>query len=78
MMQPSKEEIIQKLNGIVDDNISREQVSNWAMDYINNDEIHVADTKAWDLLMKVGSVELMNNPKEYLYSVDDIKKWIRD
>lgn len=39
MKQPTKHTIIEKMEGLLLKKLSREDISEWAMDYIRNDEM---------------------------------------
>ncbi len=78
MEQPSKLEIIIKLNGILDRTISRDEIVNWAMEYIECDDLEVVNLENWKLLVAIGGLDLIEKPNVYLYSDDDIREWIRE
>ncbi len=75
-MQPKMLTIIEKLNGILKGEISRDDVASWSLQFINDDDMRIDDLKAWELLTLVGSVDLYDSPETYLYEDDDISKWI--
>ncbi len=76
MKQPSKQEIISKLKKVLSEEISREEVSNWAIRYINNDELEIDDYTTWELLKDIGGIDIMESMNTYLYSDEDINSWI--
>jgi len=76
--EPTLEEIINKLKQVLDGKISREEVSDWAMGYLNNDELKVNNLNSWELLKVVGSIDLFLAPDEYMYDENDIKSWINE
>lgn len=78
MIQPNIQTILEKLNEILVGNLSREDVTDWAMKYVEDDEMQITDLKAWELLKQVGGIDLIESPDNYLYSDDDIRKWISD
>lgn len=57
---------------------TREQVVEWAMHFIKCDELEIVDIIARDLLRIDGGLDMLESPGVYLYSLDDIKKWIAD
>lgn len=75
-MQPKMLIIIEKLNGILNGEISRDDVSSWSLQFIDDDDMRIDDLKVWELLKLVGSVDLYDSPESYLYMDDDIRKWI--
>ena len=77
MKQPTKNEITNKLNDLFLDKISRESVSEWAMEYIKNDkDIDIKDINAWHYLVAISVIDLMISPGKYLYTKEDINDWI--
>lgn len=76
MKQPSIEEIIRKLKKVLMGELTREQVTNWAMFFIDNDELEISDFSAWEFLKDVGGLDVIEAPDIYLYSFEDINKWI--
>lgn len=79
MIQPKIEEINNKLKKVIDNEISREEVGSWALNFIQNDEnIEIRNLKAWHYLVSVSSIDEMIAPDEYLYSIEDIREWIEE
>lgn len=78
MKQPKNEEIIKALEKILMQESTREEIADWAMGFIDDDDIEITDFSAWELLKTAGGVDLINCPEEYLYSHEDIRKWIAD
>lgn len=79
MIQPKREEIIHRLQAVVADQITREAVGTWALEFIINDEyVEIDDWKAWQDLVSISSIDLMVAPNEYLYSIEDIQAWIEE
>jgi len=78
LLQPTKEQIINELEKVMREESSREEVVDWAMNFIDCDEMEITDFVAWDFLKVVGGLDMIASPDEYLYSHDDIKKWISD
>lgn len=78
MIQPSKELINNELEKVLMEEATREEVSDWAMHFIESDELEIVDFVAWDLLKAVGGLDIIESPDVYLYSFEDIRKWILD
>ena len=77
MQQPKADEITNKLNEVIVQKTTREEVGQWALEFIvNDDNLEINDIKAWHYLVTVSSVDEMIAPDEYLYSIEDIKEWI--
>lgn len=79
MIQPQRDEITNKLKKIIDNEITREEVGRWALEFIRNDDnVEIKDIKAWHYLVSVSIIDEMIAPDEYLYSIEDIEGWIEE
>ncbi len=77
--QPSVNEIQNRLKAVINGSESRENVSDWAMEYIRNDEnVEVCDYKAWHFLVTVSNADAMTEPGKYLYCNEDFADWIKE
>ena len=77
MKQPTKQEITKKLNEVIMGRISREDVSEWAMEYIRNDgDVYIENVNSWHYLVAISNIDEMLSPNEYLYNECDIAKFI--
>ena len=78
MNQPTKEEITQKINMVLDGSLTRESVCVWAVNYIRNDEqICVDDLEAWHYLVEISNIDEMIGPNDYLFHEDDIQSIVK-
>lgn len=78
MKQPTREEITQKIEKVLDGSLTREAVYMWAMDYIVNDDlIDVDDLKAWHYLVAVSNIDEMIAPDKYLFCEEDIQAIVK-
>lgn len=79
MKQPTKQEITKKINDVIIGRISREDVSEWAMEYIRNDgDVYIEDLNSWHYLVAISKIDEMLSPNEYLYDDSDIAKLIEE
>lgn len=79
MEQPTKIEIDNKLNELIEERILREDISEWALYYIRNDEnIEIVDLNAWRYLVAISNVDEMISPNNYLYAIEDIQQWMKE
>jgi hypothetical protein len=76
MSQPTREEIIDKLKMILLGKLTREEVADWASEYVMQDEPNISDETVWELLQTVSGVDLKDSPDEYLHVEQDIIDWI--
>ena len=78
MKQPTREEIAQKINMVLDGSITRESVCRWAVDYIrNDDQICIDDLEAWHYLVEISDIDEMIGPNDYLFNEDDIQEILK-
>lgn len=78
MKQPTREEITQKINMVLDGSITRESVCRWAVDYIrNDDQICIDDLEAWHYLVEISDIDEMIGPNDYLFNEDDIHEIVK-
>jgi hypothetical protein len=73
MGQPTKEEINNKLKLNLHGKLSREEVADWASEYVLQDEANISDETVWELLQVVSGVDLQLRPE---HIDQDIKDWI--
>lgn len=74
MKQPTIEEITKKIIKVLDESISREEVSEWAIDYIRNDDkVEIDDIKSWHYLVEISNIDEMIEPDVYLFDEEDIR-----
>lgn len=77
-MQPTKEEVLSRFEFILQGEISREEVADWASEYVMHDSPNVTDETVWELLILACGIDLKNSPDEYLHDEQNIKDWIKE
>jgi len=80
MQSPTIEELIMKLQQVLEGGLSREEVSDWAMKasevYERESSLSQHEISLWKCLDVVGGIDLKDSPSEYLHNEQDIKGWI--
>ena len=80
--KPTIEEIIKKLQQVIEGKISREAVSNWAekaSQYFEvEDSLNQNDISIWKALDVLMGIDLKESPEDYLHNEADIRNWIND
>ena len=78
MKQPTREEITQKVEMVLDGRLKREAICIWAVNYIRNDEqICIYDLEAWHYLVEISNIDEMIGPNEYLFHEYDIQAIVK-
>lgn len=75
---PSRADVTKKIEMLLSDSISREEISNWAVSIITSDEINIKDKLLWDTITSLGAVDLPSTDRDYLYQKSDFESWISD
>lgn len=78
---PTVEEIIKRLNLVLEGSLTREEVSNWAeywsRKFIDEHGLSEYNLLVWKYLDVVSGVDLKDSPISYLHSDEDIVEWIQ-
>jgi hypothetical protein len=61
---------------IIEGSLSREEVADWASEYVMQDEPGITDKEVWQPLQITSGVDLKDSPDEYLHVEQDIIDWI--
>lgn len=75
---PTRDELIGRLQRLCSGQESREDVAAWAMSIIDDDSLRVTDQLVWDVLKRLGAVDLPAPDREFLYTVIDFKEWLSE
>lgn len=79
MKQPTREEITQKIQLVLNEKITRESVYEWAQNYIRNDDIiELEDIDAWHYLIAISNIDEMIAPNNYLFDKEDIQNIMKE
>ncbi len=71
---PERSEIKEKLASLRSGISSREDISKWAMQFID-DDIRIDDPGAWEVIKSMGGADLHGIDRAYLYGKDDFEDW---
>lgn len=84
MKTPRIPDIISKLELVLENKLSREEVSDWAYKWMMTLENKEGwETTDYDILVfqgltKVYGTDLLNRPTEYLHCEEDIRDWVKE
>jgi len=78
LSMPTREDLIGRLQRLCSGQESREGIAAWAMSIIDDDSLRVTDQLVWDVLKRLGAVDLPAPDREFLYAVTDFKEWLSE
>lgn len=76
MREPAKQEIIDKLELVLQNKLTKEEVADWASKYVVTDDYPVTDLTVFRFLKTVSGLDTLLAPGEYMYDDGDIKNWM--
>ncbi|MEO2076626.1 MAG: hypothetical protein ABGX20_14750 [Bacillus sp. (in: firmicutes)] len=77
MEQPTLREIIDRLQAVLDGQLTREEVADWASRYVMADDLTIHDEIVWDFIQILSGIDLLDSPTSYLHDEGDIHNWIK-
>ncbi|WP_254610270.1 DNA-binding protein [Bacillus tequilensis] len=77
LSEPKLIECINKIKNVLNEQATREEVSDWAGTYVYADDPEGEDDRVWDMLILLSGIDLKDSPETYLHSTDDLNDWIK-
>ena len=75
---PSKEDLEQRLNDLISARTTREDVAEWAKQWILPDAPPVENPAVWDALLKLVAADMETTDRPYLYGEEDFRDWLSE
>lgn len=75
---PSRADVREKLQALLEDGDRREEIANWAAAWIRARNPRVEDGKVWEALKRLAGADLRASRESYLHSCADFRDWLRD
>jgi hypothetical protein len=72
---PTRAEVISKISDLKNGVASREQVSAWAVEIIEDETLKVTDLLTWKIVKNLGAADLPSDITGFLYSIQDFDDW---
>lgn len=72
---PTREVLLGKLENLCTGSEERSDIASWAIALIEDDELRVTDQAVWNVLKRLGAVDLPAPERRYLYEVEDFRSW---
>ncbi|MFF7110537.1 hypothetical protein [Pseudomonas sichuanensis] len=73
--EPTRTEVIEKILSLLTGVVQRREVAEWAFEIFDDDHLKISDSVI-EYLKILGAVDLPANEREYLYTEEDLDRWI--
>jgi len=73
---PSRVEVEERLRGVVEGRLSRDEADRWAMQWVAADDPGVEDRLVWDALMKLAGIDLPDLDGGLLHDDEQVAEWL--
>jgi hypothetical protein len=74
--EPSRDQVRKQLLDLLAGRLTREQVADWASEWIREPEPTVQDLVVWEALKQLLGADLRESPLDYLHSDADFHEWL--
>lgn len=74
--QPSRELLGARLVDLLAGRSTREEIANWAVEWVREPMPDVQDPVAWEGLKQLAGADLRVSPTEYLHGESDFHSWL--
>nr|WP_211484895.1 DNA-binding protein [Bacillus velezensis] len=68
---------MKKAGLILNDQAAREEVSDWACEYVAADDPAVEDETVWEMLVYLSGFDLKDSPDAYLHTIEELRDWVQ-
>ena len=75
---PSRKEVEAKLRELISGKRSRQEVADWASQWIRASEPRVGDPAVWKALTSLVGADMLTTDRPYLYGEDDFRAWLEE
>lgn len=72
---PTRDEVLQMLDGLCTGRASRDAASAWAAAIVDDDSVNIPDRAILDVLKNIGAADLPATDRDYLYTEADFRDW---
>jgi hypothetical protein len=76
MEPPSRQDVKKRLVDLLTEAKTREEVADWAAEWIRMDDPDVEDSVVWSALRHLAGADLQTAPGEYLHHDPDFHAWL--
>lgn len=78
MKEPTMAECLKKAGLILNGQAEREEVSDWASEYVAADDPAVEDETVWEMLIYLSGFDLKDSPDSYLHTIEELRDWVQE
>ncbi|AME06923.1 DNA-binding protein [Bacillus siamensis] len=78
MKEPTMAECLKKAGLILNGQAEREEVSDWASEYVAADDPAVEDETVWEMLIYLSGFDLKDTPDSYLHTIEELRYWLQE
>lgn len=75
---PHRDEVIERLRGVLDDETTREDASAWAQEWILEDNPDTRDRAVWRALVRMVGLRLTDDAGNYVDRAEKLQAWLDD
>ncbi|MGX4200245.1 DNA-binding protein [Bacillus sp. JK74] len=78
MKEPTRAECLKKAGLILNGQAAREEVSDWASEYVSAGDPAVEDETVWEMLVYLSGFDLKDSPDAYLHTLEELRDWMQE
>lgn len=75
---PTVEDVEARLERLVRTECSREEVADWAAQWVRMDEPPIDDPRVWAAIEKLSGADMPSTDRRYLYDENDFNAWLKE
>ncbi|MCX5921777.1 MAG: hypothetical protein NTX86_00395 [Candidatus Dependentiae bacterium] len=75
---PSRKEIRDKLESLINGTLTPQTISDWAGPWINNDPDEINDFVVWRALKRLSGADILDMDDSYLHDKNNFISWLAD
>ncbi|KZE59880.1 DNA-binding protein [Bacillus amyloliquefaciens] len=77
MKEPTRAECLKKAGLILNGQAAREEVSDWASEYVSAGDPADEDETVWEMLVYLSGFDLKDSPDAYLHTIEELRDWVQ-
>lgn len=75
---PARRDVQAKLRDLLSGNVSREDVADWAAQWVRMANPNVKDLYVWKALTRISGADMISTDRPYLYGEQDFEAWLKE